>query len=600
MNVVDGDRLSPVTAPQEQVLLTALALAGGEPVSTGQMIDTIWGDDPPASASAALKALVHRVRRRHGRELLVTSASGYRLGPGIGSDFDEAQALVDRGTAALADGNSPEAVQACQAALALLRGEAPPALAATTTGLRWERQIAELRARAEDLSLEARLAAGAGEELVASLEAALETDPLAERNWERLMIALYRSGRQAAALGAFARARAVLVELAGVEPGPGLVAVEQQILGQDPALLHGAAPDLNQQETQSEPASTDPAEAVADLDWFHSVVPFSGRNNELATLSSVLDDSIRNRRRHIVLLSGDAGMGKTRLAGELANHAASTGATVIYGACDPGVAGGYRPFAVALDRLSALFPAVLAGRDLSLVSRIAPMLKDRYQLSDDDPEAVTSDDDQRVHSALTRLLDDLANDTGLVIVLDDLHWASAPTLALLRHIANDASPAPITIIGTYRPRDLTDASPLSPALADLHRHQRCTPIEVGRLTTDDLRSLIGESAGQAVPDDLIEGVEHATGGNPYLVVSTLRHLTDANLIVRRNQRWELAEGALATLPAGIRHLITRQLALLSKDATALLHVAAVAGLTFSLEVTAKVADLGTDAALGDC
>lgn len=594
----DGGAPVSVGAGQEQVLLVALVMAGQETVSSGRLIDAIWGDEPPTSASAALKALVHRLRRRHGRLLVATAPSGYRLGEDVTTDIHQVRNLLRRGSDAIA-GEAPEdAVKALEEAGCLFRGDPPQGLASTTTGVMLEREITDLHGRVKSIRFEARLATGAGDDLVADLETAVDVDPLDERAWARLMIALYRSGRQAAALGAYARARAALVEGAGIEPGPELRSVEQRILDQDPGLIRGLplAPTAVETEDAARPELPDRASTGrADLGWFHATTALAGRDEQLAAVHAVVEDAVRSPQRRLILISGDAGTGKTRLAGEIATAAAAQGATVLYGACDPGVAAAYRPFAMALDRLSSLHPGVLTGPALPVVAQIAPSLRDRYDL--DQPEGTDTDDDHRRHAAYSGLLGDLAGDLGLILVVDDCHWATTPTLALLRHLASDPSPAPVTIIATYRPRDLTDTSPLAATLSDLHRNPRCTPLHLDRLSRADLHDLLTAASGQPIPTELIDRVEDATGGNPYLVVSTLRHLTDADLVVRRNQRWELTPGALDTLPAGIRHLISQQISTLPPVAVTLLQAAAVAGLTFSLDVTATVAGLDPNSAL---
>lgn len=601
VEVVDdsGDR-SVVGAAQEQVLVVALVLAGGAAVSSGQLIDVIWGDEPPASASSALKALVHRLRRRHGRHLVVTAASGYQLGPEVDSDHAQVLASLRRGDEALGRGDIGSAIEAFAQAAGRFGSEPTPALVATVAGVGLERSITELRSTVRDRLVDARLAGGGGEDLIGELEAMVEAEPLAERRWERLMVALYRSGRQAAALGAYARARAALVDGAGLEPGPGLRALEGRILDHDPSLgpvrpltveVDIAPPD------DSEGHEGEAGSEAADLSWFHAALALTGRDEQLDAITSTRSRTAGSFERQLVLISGDAGMGKTRLAGEAASAAAAGGTVVLYGACDPSIASAYRPFALALDRCAALHPeALVDAPGLELVARLAPALGDRFGVAEAD-RSDDIDDDHRLHAAYAAVVNHLARPHGLVLVVDDCQWAAAPTIDLLRHLLGDPTAVDVTIIATYRPRDLTATSPIAMTLADLHRNPRCTPVHLDRLGHDDIHALVEASAGHAVPDEVAERLVSTTGGNPYLVAATLRHLTDTDLVVRRNQRWELAPGALDALPAGVRHLVTQQVTALPAPAVTLLDTAAVAGLTFDLDVIAAVAGMTLDGAL---
>ncbi|MGB3055461.1 MAG: BTAD domain-containing putative transcriptional regulator, partial [Acidimicrobiales bacterium] len=442
-------------------------------------------------------------------------------------------------------------------------GEAAEALASTPDGLIQLRLISETRTRAWDLLLEARSACGEDEDLIPDLEATVAADPFAERGWEMLMTALYRSGRQAAALGAFQRARAVLIDGAGLEPGPALRELEQRIIEQDRSLLSWSATATANNEpgagTASVPQppswvdSTAGSEAeqeshsvAADLSWFQTPTKLAGRRSELEAIDAAIAYSRTENLPQVIMLGGDAGMGKTRLAGEAAQAASDAGIRVLYGACDPSISSAHRPISMAIERHLARDPGAfdhLPQSTLALLATISPALEDRvgpagqHELSD-------ADDDHRIIVSIGAWLASIADGQGLLLVLDDLHWAPASTVALVTHLANNPIPIPLTVIATYRPRDLTDRSALTTALPTLLRHPRCRSIQLGRLSYQEMHDLVEQSAGHDVPEELTGHIERVTGGNPYLVVSTLRHITNSELAVRRNQRWELRPGAL--------------------------------------------------------
>lgn len=233
---VVGETDRPVVAGAKQrALLALLALAGGEPVSTDQLVDALWGPAPPANPANALQAHVAQLRRSLGATGVLTRPPGYALGDGIEVDVARFERLVDEGRRALAA--DPAGAAAClERALALCRGEPLADFVYEDWATAERARLAEARWQALEARLEADLACGRHHEVLAELEACCADAPLRERLWALRMTALYRSGRQADALRAFAEVRAALVEELGIEPGAALQALERRILDQDPAL----------------------------------------------------------------------------------------------------------------------------------------------------------------------------------------------------------------------------------------------------------------------------------------------------------------------------------------------------------------------------
>ena len=207
-----------------------------EPVPTARLVEELWGERPTATSAKAVHGYVSRLRKALGRDVLETRPPGYLLHVAPGAlDVQRFERLVEQGSLLLAEGAAEEARRVLGEALALWRG---PALA----DFRYESFARVEAARLEDLRLaaleervEADLALGRHAELVGELEALIVEHPYRERLRGQLMLALYRSGRQADALAAYRDARAALDEL-GIEPGQPLKRLEQQILTQDAAL----------------------------------------------------------------------------------------------------------------------------------------------------------------------------------------------------------------------------------------------------------------------------------------------------------------------------------------------------------------------------
>ncbi len=235
---VDGADGSPVELPaaKERSLVAALALCPGAEVATGSLIAALWGDEPPAAARKTLQTYVWNLRQALGSESIATAPAGYRLAIAAGDvDVQEFRRLTRAGDLAMREGRVAEARALLIGAEALWRG---PALAgvASHTGLASEAtRLEEERLSALEARIAADLAVGHVGHLVGELEALVAEHPLRERLWADLMLALYRSGRQADALRAYQRARAVLLDELGLEPGGELRRLEAAILSHDPS-----------------------------------------------------------------------------------------------------------------------------------------------------------------------------------------------------------------------------------------------------------------------------------------------------------------------------------------------------------------------------
>ncbi|MFF5081006.1 BTAD domain-containing putative transcriptional regulator [Actinoplanes sp. NPDC000266] len=232
---VDGSR-ADLGGRLPRRLVTALVAAEGRPMSAGALTEAVWGDEPPPSPVASLQAYVSRLRRALGNALQ-RSGDGYRLAV---DDTDAARfaAEVSRALSLLREDRPAEALRAFDSALARWRGEAFADLIETYARTRLDEQ----RSVAVEERLAARLATGDAPTAAGELEAAVRAEPYRERRWELLILALYRSGRQADALAALRRVRARLADELGIDPGPALQSLERRLLAQDPGLLLPARP----------------------------------------------------------------------------------------------------------------------------------------------------------------------------------------------------------------------------------------------------------------------------------------------------------------------------------------------------------------------
>lgn len=330
---------------------------------------------------------------------------------------------------------------------------------------------------------------------------------------------------------------------------------------------------------------------------------YVGRDALRATLTSAWRDVAAGGCR-AVLLAGEPGVGKTRTAAELARVAYDEGALVLYGRCDEDLGAPYQPFVEALTVYAMEAPrdAVRLGRLPGELSRLVPelpaMVAGVGQPVASDPRS----EEYRLFEAAASWLVDAGRTTGLVLVVDDLHWAARPTLQLLLHALRSASgdrDARVLVVGTYRDTDIDRAHPLSDVLAELRRLPIVSRLSVDGLTEDEVVTFAEVAAGHELDDSIRElaRVVHAeTDGNAFFVGEVLRHLVEVGTVRRDGDRWVIADMEV-DVPEGVRDVVGRRVSRLSADANSVLSVAAVIGREGDLDVVAEVVDLPESAVL---
>jgi predicted ATPase/DNA-binding SARP family transcriptional activator len=291
--VLAGGTPADVGGSKRQALLAMLALRNGRVVGVDGLVDGLWGEELPAAPRNALHHHIARLRAALGEDSIVGSADGYAL-KDARVDAVRFEELLGETRTALRDGDAPAAADAVASALALWRGPALQSL----TGAAWftaeTRRLETLHVDALEEDFEVRLALGEHRELTPALRSALADNPFRERLWGQLMLALYRSGRQADALETFQEARRVLADELGLEPGPELRRLQEAILAHDPAI---AAVPVGRRRRGNLPAPS---------------TSFVGREDELREVAALL------HQHRLVTLTGPPGVGKSRLAVETA------------------------------------------------------------------------------------------------------------------------------------------------------------------------------------------------------------------------------------------------------------------------------------------
>ncbi|MEA2457747.1 MAG: eukaryotic-like serine/threonine-protein kinase, partial [Thermoleophilaceae bacterium] len=567
LEVVAPDGPVRLGGAKQRALLAMLVLSEGEVVSTDRLVDALWGEQPPDTARKALQVHVSQLRKALGQSVIRTRPPGYGLELGA-HDLDLARFRLLRDEAIpLAASDPARAHRLLADALALWRGPPLGDLSYAPFAQADIARLEEMRFAAIEDRVAADLALGRDAELVGELESLIAVNPHRERLRGQLMLALYRSGRQAEALDAFRDSRAVLMGELGIEPGRELRDLHQAILEQDPAL------------------DAQPARRVAEPGPSQT---FVGRERELGELGRALEDSLAGRGR-MVLLSGEPGIGKSRLADELTATARRRGARVLAGRCwEAGGAPAYWPWVQALRAyVREISPEALREQIDLNPAELAAVLPELRELQPDLPHTAAPASEGarfRLLESIASLIRNAASARPLVLVLDDLHAADASSLLLLRFMAAQVAQARVLIVGCFRE---TEVGPeLAEALAELAREPAVRRLPLKGLSQPDTRRLLELLSASGAGADLAARVQAETQGNPLFATEIGRLLAAADPGAH--------EGGRIPIPDGVKEAIRRRLRRQSPGCRDLLTLASVVGREFDAELIASLSGLDED------
>ena len=492
LEALDGGVPVPVRGAKQRALLALLALQRGQPVSADRLIDLLWGDGQAANPANALQAQIGQLRRTLGPAAILTTEAGYALAAGPDEvDVVRFEQLVAKGQRLAADGEMAPASAALGEALRLRRGE--PLAEFTYAGFfdAERAHLDELTLVAIESRAGADLGLGRHGELAGELEALCREHPLRERLWELLILALYRSGRQAEALRAYTEIRDRLVGELGIDPGPALRELQARILAQDPSLAPASAP-----------ASPAPAQVVAPPKAAghlgDSLVPAPLLETKLYVprsrrglvprprLSERLD---RGTASKLMLVSAPAGFGKTTLLAE-------------WLAAGPAAPADERSAAwLSLDR-GDNDPASFWTYLIAALRTVAPGVGESALALLQAPQPPP------IETVLTALLNDLGAIAGdIVLVLDDYHVIDA----------RDVQDGMAFLLDHLPPRlHLVIASRADPALPLARLRARGELVEIRaadlRFTPDEAAAYLNEVMGLQLTAQDVAALEGRTEG----------------------------------------------------------------------------------------
>ncbi len=572
---------------QGRLLFAYLVLNRDRDCGRSELTDLLWPERPPAAADSALSALLSKLRRALGDGALV-GRSELRLAPPgpIDVDVEVAASAAMRAETAIDARDWAGASEAARMVLAVdLQTFLPDCEGPWVNECR--RELDVVRVRALEVLAESGLRQG-GRELGSAEQAAraaVAAAPFRESAHRLLMEVHEAAGNPAEALRAFEELRVLLRDELGTAPGSAAMAVHERVLrGETPAPHPAPAPE-------PVPVVPWPAPLAAALDR-HALV---GRAEELEVLEGHWAEAVDGARQ-LVLLSGDAGIGKTRLAAELGRLALADGALVLYGRFDEEALAPYQPVVEMVrgwSSGSSLEPlrerlGVRASELSILFGELGPPPAD-HAAPDGDADARRL----RFFDAMAALLGEAGARAPLVLVFDDLHWADRPTLQLLRHIVRSPTPRRALLLGTYREAELEPGHALLELIGDIRREGLLRHVALAGLDESEVAELVRALGVPDADPAFVRALHGETEGNPFFIEEVVRHL-------RESKRDLGADVSLteAGVPDGVREVTARRLRRLGTDSRKALQVAAVVGREFDYDVLAAVAPLDDDDLIG--
>ena len=553
--------------PKQRAALAALLLAGGRVVSTDRLVQAVWGDDPPARALANLQVYVSRLRsllHANDAPALVRRTPGYALSAGW-VDMTEFRRLTVQATDHVRAYEWSEAADAASTAIGLWRGPFLDDVGDEPWVTAEAVQLDEQYAQCMECWVTGLLGMDNVSEAITRSQTVIEANPLREHGWWLRMMTLHRAGRQPEALEAFQRFAGELDEQLGLEPGPPLRELQTAILRHDRMIA--SWPNQHDSPRPTLPLSAPgPRSAPAQDGSIGVTVPAAirpasspvpdtivGREPELATLDRVLDDVMAGGCRW-VLLTGRAGIGKTRLANEASSRARDRGAVTTWTSCP--------------DDLG--IPAWWPLR--ALVSDLGSEPDEVFL-----PPTSADADTVRfvVYERFSNLLQAASARAPVLVVIDDAQWLDAASIRGLVYLAHTQRVRHLGVILTVRDRE--HRVEFDEALATISREEFAVHVPIGPLNASNASALLRQVAGDTITAADAFALMQRIGGNP--------------LLLTEYARLPAQDRHSSEIPLAARGLLVRRLHRLPDGVLPVLGAAGVIGETFELDLLAAVTGL---------
>lgn len=571
-----GGEVVELGSRRQRALLAMLLLDANRTVPVERIVDGLWGEEPPAKAVASIQSYISNLRRalepdrapREPARLLVSRAAGYAV------VVERAQLDLLRfedhlSAAGAAAGADPEtALAELETALALWRGpvlgDAHDAPFATPEVARLE----AVRWGAEEDRVDLLLRLGRTADAITTLERLVGRDPLRERSQHQLVVALYRAGRQVDALEAHRRHVTVLADEYGLDPSPAYLALRDAVLRHelpsDPPRGDAPPPGAPTRDPVATPVHPAPRPASTLV----------GRDDELSHLWHVLD-RLESGTGAVVLVSGEAGIGKSRLLEATLDEAARRGMTTALGRCyEGGGAPAFWPFVEIARGLVHAADPVVTPVAVDLLEAVQPA--DTTDHGDGLPAVVGGSTRFLTADRVAAAMRSIASHRPMVVAIDDCYGADPDSLDALVRVGAAAGVVPLVLLATLRTPALPDGHPLASALGELVRMAHVERLSPRPLRVEETGELLARESGTELPPATVSAVHRRTGGNPFFTSELGR------LVALRGA------DPTQSIPAGVRDVLRLLLERLPSETQSVLRVAAVQGRTFTLDIVASV------------
>jgi DNA-binding SARP family transcriptional activator/tetratricopeptide (TPR) repeat protein len=562
------------TARQGRLALAYLVLNRDRAVTREELMEHIWADPDPQRVAGSLTQTLSRLRKALGRETLERLPSGaVRLRGPLGVDIEDAQTTLREARDACRVGAWESVWQTSKQVLAETGGEV---LAGDDA--EWlepvRRHVTDLRVEALELHATAALRMGAPGDAEEAARSAIETAETRESAWALLIEAQAARGDVALATETFHDFRARLREVYGLTPSRELIDLHSRVV--EGGFAHEA-----------------PSRGAADGDGAVAFPPaltiesgeeaFIGRDDAMTRLLERYSLAVAARRQ-FVLLCGEPGIGKTRLASEFARHAHREGAIVLYGRSDAESLVPYQPFITAIEHYIAECGHGDFARELEFelreLGRLIPGLRRHMPTLLEPPHVEPELRRYRMFDAVSRVVAFVARNRPAVLILDDLHWADTSTALLVRHTVQQLHSVRLMIVGTFRDSEACRSDDLAELIASSRPERGFERISLSGFDPSETAAFVVARQGGDATDGFIRQLRYATDGNPFFMEETLKSLSEAEL----SGGDVVPERVLSDIevPQRVNAVIAQRLLRLTDNTRQALAVASVVGADFRL------------------
>jgi len=579
---------------QTRTILKVLLTRHDHVVSADQLVDILWPDDNPDTARNRLHVRISQLRRAldpgNPSAYILTHRGGYSFNPEADCWIDavEFEARAEWGRRCQECENLSEAIAAYETACALYRGDFLEEelyedwTLAERERLR-ERFLTVLTELAECYARQGRY-----RRAIARCRRVLVADACRETVYARLMRYHYYAGEQSQALRTYERCCQVLADEMGVEPLPQTAALYKQLLNQDISVSEAHYPEPVYEER------------LTEAPYSLGQMPFVGREDEYARLAASVKRVV-DGNGGLAIISGRAGIGKTRFVHKVLGYARQLGASTLEGrGFELERALSYQPFVQALRSYVPTtdpqplreVPSIWLAETSTLLPELSGLFPDLRPNAPLPPQHRKN----RLFEGITQFILHISRRQPLVIFIDDLHWTDRPTLELLHYVVRHIAAEKVLLIGTFRSEEVTKDHALNELLRGVNRAQMLARIELPSLTEEAITNLIAQMAHSPTGNGpFAQHIYRETVGNPLFITATLQNLFENGLLhVDEEGKWLFEDAAFITdeqeltIPPTIQEVIEARLARLDTTSRCLLAAASVLGQEFDPDHLQKV------------